>query len=306
MELKAQIKQLAREAGFDLVGVAPAEPLPDCVERFERWLDSGRHAGMNYLSRHRALRADPRALLPSAKSILMLGVSYRTPVGQTSGLFSCYAWGRDYHKVLRGWAKQLLRAVEAHLGRAVESRICVDSAPLLERSYAVRAGLGWIGKNALLIHPHFGSFFFLAAVLWELELPPDESLEEQCGDCRECLDACPTGAFPQPHLVDAGRCISYLTIEHRGDIPSELQPLLGSRIFGCDACQKSCPFNRKAPGATLDDFQVRPAIEEMTLADFAELSEEEFERIFTGSAVRRTGYRAFMRNVNIAMANRHR
>ncbi len=306
-EMKQNIKQLALQAGFDLVGVAAAEPLADDNRRLSQWLKDGNHGSMHYMQAHEALRHDPKSLWPQARSILMLGLNYRTEQPQTddsvSGGISCYAWGRDYHKLIVKLSRQLLRSMRDELGLEPQNRICVDSAPLLERAYAARAGLGWIGKNTMLIHPRLGSWFFLSAILWDLELEPDEPMRDHCGTCTACLKGCPTNAFSAPRCLDSRRCIAYQTIEHKGPIPEQLHEGIGTHLFGCDVCQQVCPFNRRAQVSQHPEFNMREELRTMTLEDYAALSEHEFQALFQGSAVRRTGHANFLRNVEVVQSN---
>ena len=238
----------ALACGFDRVGFAVAAPVAD-FPRFESWLDAGHAGGMDWLHRHRALRADPRELLPEARSLILVSMNYHRPSedppGAGRGRVSRYARGRDYHKTLRGRLRKLEEVLREEYGAAF-TRICVDSAPLLERSLAAAAGLGWIGKNTMLIDERLGSWTFLGALLCDLDLPPDLPVADRCGSCTACLDACPTQAFPEPGLLDARRCISYLTIEHKGEIADELAAKMDDHIFGCDICQDVCPWNAKA------------------------------------------------------------
>jgi epoxyqueuosine reductase len=311
----AQIKQLARDCGFEIAGLTPALPLDD-FSRFETWRSAGLAGDMTYLTDHRGdLRADPRNLLASAKTIVCLGKLYNTPypysldhhapTGESTGWISRYAWGRDYHEVLRAALLELLRRIAELHGQPFESKLCVDTAPLLERSYARAAGLGWIGRNTCLINQQQGSWFFLAELLLSIPLQPDSPPADRCGTCRRCIDACPTQALvPDVHgnwTLDARLCISYLTIEKRGTIPTLLSERNANHIFGCDICQDVCPWNRKAPVSA--DESLSPALFAPPLADLAELSEEDFDRLFRRSAIWRTRYQGFLRNVAIAMGN---
>ncbi|MBL7064138.1 MAG: tRNA epoxyqueuosine(34) reductase QueG, partial [Anaerolineae bacterium] len=243
MELTGRIKEQARRMGFDVVGVT--RPAPSAHAAFYTgWLARGYHGEMAYLARPDAIekRADPRRLMPETRSIVIVGMNYYTgdfpPAEESRGRVSRYAWGADYHAVLTERLRQLAAWIAEQVGRPVTHRVYVDTGPLLERELAQRAGLGWIGKNTCLIHPRLGSYFFLGELLLDLELEPDASFPaDRCGTCTACLDACPTGALVAPRTLDARRCISYLTIEHRGPIPAELGPLLGDWVFGCDVCQ---------------------------------------------------------------------
>ena len=310
-----EVKHLAHECGFELAGVARADPLPEAAWYLE-WVARGMGGEMSYLAGPRgAMRRDPRALLPSARSILCVGMLYNGPqpystefYGNGRAWISRYAWGEDYHRVVRTALKNLARKLSAASPQPFESKICVDTAPLMERAYARRAGLGWIGKNSCLINQRMGSWFFLGELLVSLEIEPDASPPGRCGSCTRCIDACPTAAIVPSgraggpsHTVDSRRCISYLTIEQPGPIPEPLRAALGRNVFGCDICQDVCPWNRRAPVAAEPAFAAQhfaPLLE--TLGG---LSEEAFARMFRRSAVKRTGYRGWLRNVSVVLAN---
>jgi epoxyqueuosine reductase len=304
------VKRLARECGFELAGVARAEPIEDDVARYEEWTAQGMAGEMRYLTDRRAdVRRDPQNLLPGARSIICVGKLYnQAPPAERDGhaIFSRYAWGRDYHDVLREALEQLahkLGAVEQH-----QWKICVDSAPLLERSYARQAGLGWIGRNTCLINEPLGSWFFLGELITTLELSPDAPPPDRCGTCARCIDACPTQAIVPAGAhsgngwtLDARQCISYLNIELRGPIPEEQQPWLGSRVFGCDICQEVCPWNARAPETS--DPAFRPLYDPAPpLEELAALSAEEFRERFRGTPVMRAKYEGLLRNVTAAMS----
>ena len=299
------VRRLALECGFELVGVARAEPIEDDFARYQEWTARGMAGEMRYLTDRRAdVRRDPQNLLPGARSIVCVGKLYnQVPPPQRDGhaVFSRYAWGRDYHDVLREALGQLankLAAVEQH-----QWKICVDSAPLLERSYARQAGLGWIGRNTCLINEPLGSWFFLGELITTLELPPDTPPPDRCGTCMRCIEACPTQAIvPQGDewTLDARRCISYLNIELRGPIPAEQQPWLGSRVFGCDICQEVCPWNARAPETS--DAAFRPLYDPAPpLEELDALSAEEFRARFRGTPVMRAKYEGMRRNVAAAL-----
>lgn len=300
----------ARECGFDLAGIAPAQPLPQ-FEFYEQWVQRGRAAGMGYLTDHRLeARRDPRHLLPSAQSILMAGVLYNTPqpsIGTlddpTRAWISRYAWGADYHNVLRARFERLAQRLPA----GMEYRICVDTAPLLERDYARVAGLGWIGKNTCLINQTQGSWFFLGAMLLSVELSADAPPPDRCGSCTRCIDACPTqaimptGQAAPAWELDAGLCISYHTIESRDATPEPLRTAFGAHVFGCDICQDVCPWNRRAPRTDAAEFQ--PGLFAPPLEQMAALTEEQFRALFRRTPVWRAKHRGFLRNVCTAMGN---
>jgi epoxyqueuosine reductase len=308
-----QVKALARECGFELSGITPALPHEDFA-RYESWRAAGMAGEMRYLTDRRGdMRADPRSLLGSAQSIVCVGKLYNTAYPYSTncnengrGWISRYAWGDDYHDVLRRGLELLVSKIAALHGEAFEWKICVDTAPLLERSYARAAGLGWIGKNTCLINQQQGSWFFLGEVLLSIPLVPDAPPPDRCGSCTRCIDACPTAAIVPASdgswRLDARSCISYLTIESRDPIPRELQAAMTNHIFGCDICQDVCPWNRRAPAVDQEAFLPRefaPNLEKMEA-----IKEEEFAAQFSRSPVKRTKYAGFRRNVVNALKNR--
>ncbi|MFN0101231.1 MAG: tRNA epoxyqueuosine(34) reductase QueG [Bryobacteraceae bacterium] len=306
------MKKIALDCGFDLAGIAAAGPMPE-ADHFLDWVGRGMAGKMGYLSGHRAdKRRDLRLLLESANSVLVVGQLYNSPApysttmdDATLGWISRYAWGDDYHNVMRA----RLAAVDRQLRASVncETKICIDTAPLLERPLARAAGLGWIGKNACLINQEKGSWFFLGELLTSLELEPDSPPPDRCGSCTRCIDACPTEAIvPTGEAVpawelDARRCISYLNIELKGDIPETQRAGMGRHVFGCDICQDVCPWNGRA--AVTDDPPWQPRRMAPPLADLAALTADEFRRLFRGSPLERTKYQGFLRNVAVAMGN---
>jgi epoxyqueuosine reductase len=305
---REDIQALAAGCGFDLAGVASAGPAPD-RDRYHDWVAAGMAGEMRYLVDHRAaLRDDPRSLLPSARSVISVGKLYRTPHPALYdhpelAWISRYAWGDDYHDLLRDGLARLRDRLAEQLG-PFESRIAVDTAPLLERSWARAAGLGWIGKNTCLIHQGQGSWFFLGELLVSFDLAPAGAAlpppPDRCGSCTRCLDACPTQALT-PYTLDARRCISYFTIELRGPIPEAPRAAIGPHVFGCDICQDVCPWNRRAPATSDPAWQ--PRLYAPPLARLASIGEDEFRRLFRGSPLLRARYRGFLRNVAIAMGN---
>ena len=304
--LKGQLLAL----GFDRVGFARAEPARD-FDRFEAWLERGHAGPLHYLARRRELRADPRALLPEARSLVLVSLNYhvRDPGTLASaragrGWISRYAWGRDYHKVLRARLKRAA-ALLADTHGARQARVCVDSAPLLERSLAAAAGLGWIGKNTLLIDEELGSYTFLGALLTDLDLPPDAPVAERCGRCLACLEACPTGALrpEEPGCLDARRCISTLSVEQKGEFLPGQPDLLGDHLFGCDLCQEVCPWNGKAPETGEPDFLPREGLRRPLLSELLSMDEAGFLKRFAGTAVMRAGIEGLRRNVRAVRAN---
>jgi epoxyqueuosine reductase len=300
----AVVKRLARECGFELAGVTPARPLEDSAV-FLDWVAGGMAGAMSYLTDHRAtIRTDPRHLLPSARSVICVARSYNRGPNEPETPISCYAQGEDYHDVLKRELLELAARLRAEFG-PFESRVCVDTAPLLERSYARMAGLGWIGKNTCLIDQRHGSYVFLGELLVSLDLEPDTPAPYRCGTCTRCIDACPTLAIqPGGHatLIDSRRCISYLTIELRGNIPSDMRADVGEHVFGCDICQEVCPWNRKAQLGT-DLTLLGNGDIPVDLEALARLTPDEFRAAFRNTAVWRTRYSGFLRNVVVAMGN---
>jgi epoxyqueuosine reductase len=308
----ADVRELARSCGFELAGVAAAQPLAE-LPRYHEWVRAGYAGEMRYLTDRRAgVRDDPRHLLATARSIVCVGKLYQTPRPYSTQIddaeaawISRYAWGDDYHDVLRRGLSRLDALLRERAGAEYESKICVDTAPLLERSYARLAGLGWIGKNTCLIHQGAGSWFFLGELLVSIEIAPDAPPPDRCGTCRRCIDACPTAAivpFGEGYTVDSRLCISYLTIELRGNVPEERRAGNGAHVFGCDICQDVCPWNRRAPATEEPAFHARhfaPPLEKL-----ASITEAEFRAMFAGTPVSRARYTGFLRNVAIAMGNR--
>ncbi len=300
-DVTTKLRQAAAALGFPLFGVAPALPVPGAGV-FEAWLAAGHHADMAWLETSRPLRLDPTRVLPQCRSVVVVGLPYpgaptappaapAAAAGQTAFL-SAYARVDDYHLVMRPRLAALGQALVQLAGPATTTRPFVDSAPVLERAYAAAAGLGWLGRNGLIIHPRFGSFFFLGGLLTNAALQTDaEALVPRCGHCRACLDACPTGALVAPGVLDARRCLAYWTIEAATPLPVALRAALGGRLFGCDRCQDVCPWNRRTapPGST--PFAPRPALAAPRLADLAALGPAAFRRLFAGTPVWRRGLR---------------
>ena len=306
--LSALIKSAAQRLGFELVGISPARVLPHEAS-FAEWLRQGFAGDMDYLQRTEELRRKPQTLMPWAVSVVSVGMNYFTPFvrpavsDETKGWISRYAWGDDYHDVIKSKLERLLELVrDAHDGR-VEGRVFVDSGPVLERDFAGVAGIGWIGKNTHLISPERGSWFFLGELFLSLPLVYDRPIRERCGRCDLCLKACPTGAFVGPYVLDARRCISYLTIELKGSIPHHLRPLIGNHIFGCDICQEICPYNVKALPSAEPSFAPRERLYAPDLIPLLSLTAEEFRRRFRNSPIRRAKRRGLLRNVAVALGN---
>jgi epoxyqueuosine reductase len=325
LTLTAAVRDRALALGFDRVAFGPAEP-PEHGRQFERWLDAGYAGTMDYLARSRPERLDPRRLLPGARSVVAVAMVYgaapgggrpaavedRSPEAPTTGPTGTppargarvvrYAQGRDYHDVMRPRLRALARFIDETAGAGTRSRVAVDTSALLDRDLAARAGLGWTGKNTNLIAPDLGSYFFIGLVLTTAVLAPDAPHPDRCGTCRACLDACPTGAFVGPYVLDARRCISYLTIEHRGPIPPPDREAIGSWLFGCDVCQEVCPWNRRAPTAANPALGEPPGdLEPEALLD---LDEAAFRARFRPTALWRARRSGLLRNAALVLANR--
>ena len=306
--LSQQIKEASQRLGFELVGISAVQ-LPPHEASFARWLRQGLAGELDYMKRTELMRRDPKKLVPWASSVVSVGMNYYTPwsrpdpTGGSSGWISRYAWGDDYHHLMRQRLDALLdRTTELHSG-PVRGRAFVDSGPVLERDLAGIAGLGWIGKNTHLISPRRGSWFFLGELFLDLPLAYDRSVRDRCGRCTLCLQACPTGAFVGPYLLDARRCISYLTIELKGWIPAQLRPLIGNHIFGCDVCQEVCPYNVKAPTSAEGAFRPRDGLHAPELIGLLALTPEGFRTRFRGSPILRAKRRGLLRNVAVALGN---
>jgi epoxyqueuosine reductase len=313
----SEVRELARACGFELAGVTPALPSADAA-RYHEWVAAGFAGEMRYLTDRRAhVRDDPRNLLASARSVICVGKLYNAPLpystdvpGDALAWISRYAWGDDYHDTVRRGLGRLDAMLREHTAGGYESKICVDTAPLLERSYARAAGLGWIGKNTCLINQGSGSWFFLGEILTSLEIEPGLEIEmgpppDRCGSCTRCIDACPTAAIDSDgYALDARRCISYLTIELRGAVPEEWRAAVGGHVFGCDICQDVCPWNRRA--AVTEDAAFAPREFAPRLERLAASDEEEFRAMFRGTPVTRARHSGFLRNVATAMGARCR
>jgi len=306
--IRDAIRDRALSAGFDAVGFAEASLGAEARTGLGEFLARGYHGDMGWLAATAARRGDPRALWPEARSVVVLGANY-APEGDPlalldapdCGVVSVYARGRDYHDTLKRRLKVLAHWIEGRWPGAL--KLFVDTAPVMEKPLAEHAGLGWQGKHTNLVSREFGSWLFLGEIYLSLELEPDAAVADHCGSCRRCLDACPTAAFPAPYRLDARRCISYLTIEHKGMIPVELRPLIGNRIYGCDDCLAVCPWNKFARATREPDFLPREELTAPRLAALAELNDAAFRTMFTGSPIKRTGRDRFVRNVLIAIGN---
>jgi epoxyqueuosine reductase len=302
------IRDKALALGFDAVGFAAAELGPEARHRLLDFLAAGQHGDMSWLASRAEQRAHPRALWPQAKTVVALGLSYAPhtdplePLGRPDrGAISVYARGRDYHDVVKGMLKHLAQFIVARFGADV--KVFVDTAPVMEKPLAQRAGIGWTGKHTNLVSRRFGSWLFLGEIYTTLALPPDPPHADRCGTCTRCLSVCPTDAFPAPYRLDATRCISYLTIEHAGPVPHALRPKLGNRIYGCDDCLAVCPWNRFARVAGHPKLRAAAGRDAPPLAELAALNDAAFRRRFAGTAVKRIGRNRFVRNVLYAIGN---
>lgn len=311
--IKGRVRAEASTLGFDAVGFARAGEHPH-ADRLREWLEAGHHGTMLWMARTPERRSDPRAVLPGAKTVISVALAYYPgdwpgTRGDASdadptprGLIARYAWGRDYHSRLRPRLKRLALTIRS-LRPDARWIAYVDTGPVLDRGWAERAGIGWIGKNTNVIRKGAGSWYFLGEILTDLEIAPDQPAKNYCGTCARCIAACPTGAIVGPYRLDARRCISYLTIEHRGAIPLELRPLIGSRIFGCDDCQEVCPWNRFAVKTANPDFAERPGQQVPELIPLLSLDEPAFRARYQGTAILRSRRSGFVRNVAVALGN---
>jgi epoxyqueuosine reductase len=304
--LPERIRARAIELGFDRCGFAAAGRSRD-ADRLHAWLHAGREAELDYMRKDPERRADPRRVVPGCRSVVVLALNHFTPEGparaELPAQVARYARGRDYHRVAATRLRKLTVDMAAWAGPGHRHRWYVDDGPVLERAWAAEAGIAFLGRNACAIDPQRGSWFLLAVVLTTLELRPDPKVTVDCGTCTACVPACPTQAIVAPGVVDARRCISYWTIEHRGPIPREMRPLIGTRVFGCDDCQAACPWNRFAQPTGVADLRPRELFVDPDLGVLAGLSREEFDRRTEGSPVRRVGYEGFLRNVAVALGN---
>jgi epoxyqueuosine reductase len=304
--LAQQIKSQAKSLGFDLVGITSARP-SEHAEYLRKWLDAGNAGTMTYLTQRFAERTDPTVYFPGAASIICVAKNYYFPLEESAdscdrGKIARYALGDDYHEHMKDQLHELADWLRTR-DPAARTRCSVDTAPLLERELAARSGIGWIGKNTLVINPEIGSWILLGEILTTLELPPDEPATDHCGSCTRCIDACPTGAITKPYELDARRCISYLTIEHRGDIPADLRLPIGDWLYGCDICQDVCPFNRKAPATA--DIALRPrfADGELNLDDVLNWSPQDYQQQLRRSAMKRVKLPILQSNAAIVREN---
>ena len=293
------IKTEAKKLGFSSCGISKARFLSEEAKNFEKWLSNGYQGSMSYLERNIDKRLDPTLLVPGSKSVISLAFNYFPPkklIDNNNFIISKYAYGKDYHKVLKKKLKKLLFLMRERIGD-IEGRVFVDSAPIHERAWAKLSGLGWVGKNSLLINKNQGSYFFLAEIICDLELEYDEPVLNRCGNCSRCIDACPTGAITKAQVINAKKCISYLTIENKDNIPEELNDSMNNSIFGCDVCQDVCPWNKNSKPHEEIEFLPKKNLEKLRKKDWVELTEETFDRIFEGSAIKRTKYKGLKRNI---------
>ena len=307
--METAIKNKACSLGFAACGIAKAAPVDEATrQRFRQWLAEGRQGSMGYLERNEEKRLDPTLLVEGCHSLIVVALNYcpTHTIPDDEYQLAYYAYGRDYHEVIRGKLKALLTWLNSQRGfddsktvnLAHAQRVFVDTAPILERYWAERAGLGWTGRNHQLILPQAGSYFFLGVLTTDLDLSPDTPMENRCGTCRRCLDACPTKALTDEASFDARRCLSYLTIEQKDAISSDFSACMGNSIYGCDRCQKACPWNRFAKPTTESAFQPSSALLQMTKEDWHHLDSEKYDSLFNGSAVSRAGFEGLRRNID--------
>lgn len=295
----ALIKQEASRLGFDFCGISNADFLEEEAPRLEQWLLANRHGKMAYMANHFDKRLDPRKLVEGARSVVTLLYNYFPAQKQKdpeAPRISKYAYGRDYHEVIRDKLKELMHVLQEKIGD-IGGRVFVDSAPVLEKAWAKKSGVGWIGKNSNLITPKQGSFFFLSELILDLELEPDGPLKDYCGTCSRCIDACPTEAIIRPYVVDGSKCISYFTIELRDEFPAAMTGKFDNWVFGCDVCQDVCPWNRFSKAHREMQFTASEDLLGMKKKEWEEMTEEVFQKTFSGSAVQRTGYKGLKRNL---------
>nr|WP_099600081.1 tRNA epoxyqueuosine(34) reductase QueG [Reichenbachiella sp. 5M10] len=302
VKLTHLIKQKALQEGFMACGIAKADFLAEEAPKLERWLNQGMHGEMGYMANHFDKRLDPRKLVEGAKTVISLSYNYfpeSNLAKEDNYKIAKYAYGKDYHYIIKPKLKTVLQEVIEQVGE-VNARVFVDSAPVHERAWAAKAGIGWVGKNSLLLNKKSGSFFFLAEIILDVELDYDSPVKDYCGTCTKCMDACPTDAIPEPYVVDGSRCISYLTIELRDQIPSEFQGKMENWVFGCDICQDVCPWNRFSKPHQEESFMPHAQLDEWSKSDWEEMTEEVFREVFRGSAVKRAKYEGLKKNVAFA------
>lgn len=295
-----QIKDYATSIGFDACGICKAEKVDFKISNYvDNWVKSGHNAGMDYLSKNKEPRYDPSLLVENAKSIICVALNYYPQIKQNEDVpqFAYYAYGKDYHDIVKAKLRELLSYVESIIPNT-GGRVFCDTAPVLERYWAAKSGIGFIGKNTMLIMPRKGSYFFLGEIILDVELEYDNPLNISCGNCTRCLNACPTKALEEEYQLNSNKCISYQTIENKGDISDEIKPLLSYRVYGCDICQQVCPWNRFAKPHDVEEFNPKKSFLDLTYESLSNLTVEEYREIFRGSAVKRAKYEGLMRNIS--------
>lgn len=309
-EIAKNIKSWAKDFGFNDVGISDVK-LGKNKLPYKKWISSGYHGQMGYLDRHQEQKFDPSKLLPNTQSVISVRLDYlpleakalEALKNKNIAYISRYALGRDYHKVIRAKLKKLVAQIESNLDEEFNFRLFTDSAPVLEVDIAEKAGLGWRGKHTLLLNKNHGSWFFLGEIYTDLPLPSDTSTSKHCGSCTACIDICPTSAIIAPYKLDARKCISYLTIEHKESIPIEYRKAIGNRVYGCDDCQFVCPWNKYAKITSENDFLVRHDLDKLSLIESFKLSRKDFDKLFHGSAIYRIGYDQWLRNIAVGLGN---
>jgi len=303
------IKEKALEIGFDLIGISPVDSFPE-NQFYKVWLAKGFAGEMKYMEKEPDKRENIRNILPEAKSVISCGLNYNTnypysmnETEKQKGWISRYAWGGDYHDIMKKKLQILLEFIKANSPQEIEARVYVDTGPVLERVYGKYSGIGWFGKNTCLINQKVGSWIFVGEIITNIELDYDNPAPDRCGKCTRCIDACPTGALLEPYVLDSRLCISYLTIEFRGIIPVELGGKIGNNIFGCDICQDVCPWNRRAKVTDESSFQPREGLFNPDLAALSKLTEEDFRMVFKGNPIKRAKRKGLLRNIVVAMGN---
>lgn len=306
-QYSALVKKKAKELGFDFCGISKANFLEEEAPRLERWLREGRHGEMKWMENHFDMRLDPRKLMEGAQTVISLMLNYypqKTQLETTQYKISKYAYGDDYHRVLKKKCKELMLVLKKEIGD-FHARAFTDSAPVMDKVWAQKSGLGWIGKNSNLISKQNGSFFFIAEIILDVEMEPDFSTGDFCGTCTACIDACPTSAIVEPYVVDGSKCISYYTIELKNSIPETVGGAMNNWIFGCDICQDVCPWNRFSKPAATSKFTDKHEMLNWKDSDWEELTEEMFREFFQRSAIKRTGYSGLKRNIAYIKASKN-